>query len=113
VLILLLVGLVALCRPWRISGFASWSPGAVPMFAASSWSLRRQDPPRHARVTGPDTSTDARPRAGFSTPSRPPVVIWFTLLIVFYISRWSRWIHRSSFLFWSRRCSRWGTESPV
>jgi putative tricarboxylic transport membrane protein len=87
VLILLLVGLVALWQAWRISGLASWSsPGAVPMFAALVMVVAGAKIVRDTRrVPGPDTSTDAPPASRFFHAITPAVVIWFTLLIVFYM----------------------------
>ena len=87
VLILMLVSLVALWQAWRISGFVSWSsPGAVPMLAALVMVVAGAKILRDTRrVPGPDRSTEAPPTSRFFHAITPAVVVWFTLLIVFYM----------------------------
>ena len=87
VLILMLFSLTALWQAWRISGFVSWSsPGAVPMFAALVMVVAGAKILRDTRrVPGPDTSTDALPASRFFHAITPAVVVWLTMLIVFYM----------------------------
>ena len=87
VVILMLFGLTALWQAWRISGFVSWSsPGAIPMFAALVMVVAGAKILRDTRrVPGPDTSTDAVPASRFFHAITPAVVVWLTLLIVFYM----------------------------
>lgn len=87
VLVMLLLGLTASWQAWRISGFASWSsPGAVPMMAAVVMVVSALLFVRDTlRVKGPDAGAAAPLSRQFFRQVTPSVIVWFTLLIVFYM----------------------------